>query len=111
MSFRLRFGSLTVARASDTTAGVQFDAATFKVFCDLLEQGSSHSVDFSDGQTSSNGRTRFHWLSWSDAQSKNHTIIGSLSGGALTATVGRDFLLRATESIAGPVTAHSAMDL
>ncbi|HKC39015.1 MAG TPA: M6 family metalloprotease domain-containing protein, partial [Gemmatimonadales bacterium] len=111
MSFRLRFGSLTVARASDTTAGVQFDAATFKVFRDLLEQGSSHSVDFSDGQTSSNGRTRFHWLSWSDAQAKNHTIIGSLAGGTLTATVGRDFLLRATAGSGGSVTADTAIDL
>ena len=111
MSFRLRFGSLTVARASDTTASVQFDAATFNVFRDLLEQGSSHSVDFTDGQTSSNGRTRFHWLSWSDAGLKNHTISGSLAGGTLTATVGRDFLLRATSGTGGSVTADTAIDL
>src|SRR6266566_3701718 len=111
MSFRLRFGSLTVARASDTTASVQFDGVSFKVFRDLLDQGSSHSVDFTDGQTSPNGRTRFHWLSWSDAGLKNHTISGSLAGGTLTATVGRDFLLRATAGTGGSVTADTAIDL
>jgi len=111
MSFRLRFGSLTVASASDTTASVQFDGAGFKVFRDLLEQGSSHSVDFTDGQTSPNGRTRFHWVSWSDAGAKNHSIIGSLAGGTLTATVGRDFLLRATSGAGGSVTADTAINL
>ncbi len=111
MSFRLRFGSLTVARASDTTASVQFDGVSFKVFRDLLDQGSSHSVDFTDGQTSPNGRTQFHWLSWSDAGLKNHTISGSLAGGTLTATVGRDFLLRATAGTGGSVTADTAIDL
>jgi M6 family metalloprotease-like protein len=111
MSFRLRFGSLTVARASDTTASIQFDAASFKVFRDLLDQGSSHTVDFTDGQTSPNGRTRFHWLSWSDAGAKNHTIIGSLAGGTLTATLGRDFLLRATSGTGGSVTADTAINL
>jgi M6 family metalloprotease-like protein len=111
MSFRLRFGSLTVARASDTTASVQFDAASFKVFRDLLDQGSNHSVDFTDGQTSPNGRTRFHWLSWSDAGAKSHTIIGTLAGGTLTATLGRDFLLRATSDAGGSVTADTAINL
>ncbi len=111
MSFRLRFGSLTVARASDTTASVQVDASSFKVFRDLLEQGSSHNVDFTDGQTAPNGRTRFHWVSWSDAGAKNHTIIGSLAGGTLTATLGRDFLLRATSGSGGSVTADTAINL
>jgi len=111
MSFRLRFGSLTIARGSDTTASILFDGTGFKVFRDLLDQGSNHSVDFTDGQTSPNGRTRFHWVSWSDAGAKNHTIIGSLAGATFTATVGRDFLLRATSSTGGSVTADTAINL
>ncbi len=58
MSFRLRFGSLTVARASDTAAVIQFDAVSYNVFRDLLDQGSSHPVDFTDGQLSANGPRR-----------------------------------------------------
>src|SRR6266545_7166880 len=64
MSFRLRFGSLTVVRASDTTVTIQFDAANYNAFRDLLDDGSSHTVGFVDGRlwvgrgsTSSPGRT------------------------------------------------------
>jgi len=108
MSFRLQFGSLTVARASDTAATIQFDAAAYGVFRDLLDNGSSHSVGFTDGQLAANGRTRWHFVSWSDGGAKDHTIVGSLAGGALTASVTRDFLLKATAGGGGTVQADTA---
>ena len=111
MAFRLRFGSLTVARASDSAAVIQFDAANFNVFRDLLEQGSSHTVSFSDGQLAPNGRTRWHFVSWSDGGAISHAITGSLAGANLTATVGRDFKLQVTHTSGGGVTADTAVNL
>ncbi|HEY3219493.1 MAG TPA: M6 family metalloprotease domain-containing protein [Gemmatimonadales bacterium] len=111
MSFRLRFGSLTAVKASDTTAVIQFDAANYNVFRDLLDQGSSHTVGFADGQVSANGRTRWHFVSWSDGLPKDHTIVGSLAGGTLTASLGRDFLLIANSTSGGSVTADTAINL
>ena len=111
MSFRLRFGSLTAAKASDTAATIQFDAAPYNVFRDLLEQGSSHTVGFNNGQVAGNGRTRWHFVSWSDGGIKDHTIVGSLAGGTLTASLGRDFQLIANSTSGGSVTADTAINL
>src|SRR2546427_2289082 len=111
MSFRVRFGSLTVAGASDTAAIIQFDAVNYNVFRDLLDQGSSHTVGFTDGQLSADGRTRWHFLSWSDGGAKDHTIVGSLAGATLTASVGRDFKLIANSTSGGSVTADTAINL
>lgn len=111
LSFRLRFGALTVVRASDTAATIQFDAATFNVFRDLLEEGSSHTVGFTDPQFSANGRTRWHFVSWSDGGAATHTITGSLAGGTLEATVTRDFKLIATSDTGGSIQADTAIDL
>ena len=111
MSFRLRFGSLTVAKASDTAATIQFDAVAYPVFRDLLDEGSSHTVGFNNGQVAANGRTRWHFVSWSDGGAKDHTIVGSLAGGTLTASLGRDFQLIANSTSGGSVTADTAINL
>ncbi len=111
MSFRLQFGSLTVARASDTAATIQFDTATYKVFRDLLDQGSTHTVGFGSGQVSSDGRTRWFFSSWSDSGAISHTITGSLAGGTLTANLARQFKLIATVTSGGTVTADTAINL
>ena len=111
MSFRLRFGSLTVARASDSAAVIQFDGASFSVFRDLLDDGSSHTVGFNDPQVAPNGRTRWHFVSWSDGGAINHPITGNLAGANLTATVARDFKLQANHTSSGGVTADTAINL
>jgi M6 family metalloprotease-like protein len=111
MSFRLRFGALTVARASDTGAVIQFDAAPYNVFRDLLDQGSSHNVGFADGQLSADGRTRWNFVSWSDGLAINHAITGSLAGGTLTANLARQFKLTATATSGGSVAADTAINL
>ncbi len=111
MSFRLRFGSLTVVRASDSAAVIQFDGASFSVFRDLLDDGSSHTVGLNDPQVAPNGRTRWHFVSWSDGGLPNHGITGSLAGANLTATVARDFKLQANHTSGGGVTADTAINL
>ncbi len=109
MSFRLKFGSLTVVRASDTTATIRFDAANYFAFRDLLDDGSSHNVGFVDSQVV--GRTRFNFQSWSDGLAINHPITGSLAGGTLTASLLRDFKLKATSGSGGTIQADTAIDL
>jgi len=111
MSFRLRFGALTIVKGTDTSATIQFDGSPFNVFRDLLDEGSSHTVGFTDNQVAGNARTRFHFVSWSDGGAKDHTIVGSLSGTTLTATLTRDFKLIATSTAGGRVTADTAVNL
>jgi len=111
MSFRLRFGALTVVRASDTAATITFDGSPLNVFRDLLEQGSSHTVGFGAGQVSPDGRTRWFFSSWSDGGAINHTIIGNLAGGTLTASLSRQFKLIATPTSGGSITADTAINL
>ncbi len=111
MSFRLRFGGLTVVRASDTAATIQFAGASYNVYRDLLEEGQSYTVSFTDPQVSANGRTRFHFASWSDGGALTHSHTGQLAGGTLTATVTRDFKLIATSTSGGSIQADTAIDL
>lgn len=111
MAFRLRFGALTVVRASDTAAVIQFDGAPFNVFRDLLEEGASYTVSVADTQISANGRTRWRFASWSDGGARTHAIIGSLSGGTLTATLNSDFKLIATATPGGTITPDTAINL
>lgn len=111
MSFRLQFGSLTAVRGNDSAATIQFDASTYSVFRDLLDDGSSHTVGFTDQQV--NGRTRWNFQSWSDGGAISHLITGSLAGGTLTATLLRDFKLTATGGPDGSIQATdtSGIDL
>ena len=108
MAFRLRFGGLTVVRASDTAAAIQFSGATYNVYRDLLEEGLGYAVDFPDPQLSPNGRTRFHFVSWSDAGAKAHNYTGRVLGDTLRANVTRDFKLIAAVQGAGTIQADTA---
>lgn len=108
LSFRLRFGGLTVVRASDTAATIQFAGASYNVYRDLLEEGQGYTVSFPDPQVSANGRTRFHFVAWSDGGPITHPYTGHLAGETLTATVSRDFKLIATVQGAGTVQADTA---
>ena len=111
LSFRIRFGALSVVRATDTTATVQFLGSSYTVYRDLLEQGGSYAVNFVDGQISANGRTRFHFQSWSDGGAISHNYIASLAGDTLIANVGRDFKLVATASSGGTIQSDTAINL
>jgi M6 family metalloprotease-like protein len=112
LSFRIRFGGLTTVRASDTTAFIQFAGGTYNVYRDLLDDGGSYTVSVQEGHLSANGKTRFHFQSWSDGGAISHTYSGSLSGGTLTASVTADYKLIATAGTGGSIQADtSGVDL
>lgn len=111
MSFRLQFGALTGVQASDTAASIQFDASSYKVFRDLLDNGSSHTIGIADTQVSGNQRVRWIFQSWSDGGASTHGITGSLAGGTISANLVRDFKLKATTGGGGTIQADTAIDL
>jgi M6 family metalloprotease-like protein len=111
MAFRLRFGGLTVVRATDTAAVVQVDATTYNVFRDLLDEGSNHSVSVASPQLSANGRTRWRFASWSDGGAATHPITGRIAGGTIIANLNRDFKLIATAGSGGTISADTAVNL
>ena len=111
LAFRLRFGALTVVRASDPAALIQFAGSSYSVYRDLLEQGQGYTVSFTDPQLSGNGRTRFHFGSWSDGGALTHSYTGQLDGDTLTANVTHDFKLMATADTGGSIQADTAINL
>ena len=108
LSLRLRFGALSVVRASDTAATIQFAGSTYNVFRDLLDQGQGYSVSFTGPQLSANGRTRYNFSSWSDGGAQSHTYIGQLAGDTLVANLSRDFKLIATSGSGGTIQVDTA---
>ncbi|MDP3910825.1 MAG: M6 family metalloprotease domain-containing protein [Gemmatimonadales bacterium] len=111
MSFRLRFGALSVVRASDTAAVIQFEGVNFTVFRDLLEEGGSYDISVADTQVAANGRTRWRFDSWSDLGARTHTITGQVLGDTIVATLTRDFRLVATAAGPGTIQPDTAVDL
>jgi M6 family metalloprotease-like protein len=111
MSFRLRFGGLTVVRGSDTTAVISMDAVNYNVFRDLLDDASLHTVSVADTQLSFNNRTRWRFASWSDGLARSHTITANLAGGTITATLSRDFKIVATAGANGTIASNPVVDL
>ncbi|HXO86735.1 MAG TPA: M6 family metalloprotease domain-containing protein [Gemmatimonadales bacterium] len=107
LSFRLRFGALTLVRASDPAATIQFNGSSYTEYRDLLEEGQGYPVNITDPQLSANGRTRFHFGSWSDGGAQSHSYIGHLAGDTLTAMLTRDFKLTVTASTGGTIQADT----
>jgi len=69
---------------------VSFDGAPYFVFRDMLDSLSLHTVSVADIQFSSDARTRYRFLSWSDGLAATHMITGQPQGVTLTATLARD---------------------
>jgi M6 family metalloprotease-like protein len=110
LSFRLRFGALTVVRASDTTATVQVETASgpVAVFREILEEGRGYQVHYADPQFADAGRRRLRFASWSDGGAITHTYIGKVAGDTLIANIARDFKLIATSSSGGTIQADTS---
>jgi M6 family metalloprotease-like protein len=110
LTFRVRFGQLTVVAASDTSAEVQVDGAPVNVFRNLLDDGSTHTVAVADTQFTAGGRTRFVFQSWSDGQPISHSITGALAGGTYTAILARANRLDVVRSGPGTVAFNPVAD-
>ena len=111
VSFRVRFGGLSVVRASDPLATIQFDGVTYSQFTDLVDEGSSHTIAFVGPQLSGDGRRRFNFQSWSDGGAASHGITGHLAGDTLIANVTHDFKLIATTGGGGTIQADTNINL
>jgi hypothetical protein len=109
-SFRLRFGGLSVVKASDTTLQVQVDGAPYNVFRDLFDEGSSHIIAVEDSQSPGSPRTVFTFQSWSDGGAISHTVSGSLSGATYTATLAEAHRLLVSVGANGSVSYSPAAD-
>jgi M6 family metalloprotease-like protein len=103
MSFRLQFGGVSLVRANDSSAVVQFDSVNYFVFRGLLANLSSHEVGVADTQLTNAGRTRFRYQSWSDGLPNPHAITGSFTGDTVIATLAKDFKAQFATSGSGSV--------
>jgi M6 family metalloprotease-like protein len=110
MSFRLRFGGLTLVQASDTAAQVQVDAAPYTVFRDLFDNGSTHTIAIVDSQLAAGGRTRFTFQSWSDGGAISHQVTGTLAGTNYVANLGKAHRLDVVVGASGTVGYSPAAD-
>jgi M6 family metalloprotease-like protein len=111
MAFRVRFGGLTVVRASDTAAVIVVRGDTTRVFRDLVPEGDVFSVAVPDTQVAPDGRTRWRFTAWSDGQPRVHDVVGSAAGDTLIATLARDFRIAVAVQGSGTVTPTPAIDL
>jgi M6 family metalloprotease-like protein len=110
MSFRLRFGGLTVVKGSDTSAVIQVDGTPYNVFRDLLADGSSHTIAIPDTQFTNNNRTRLAFVSWTDGGAISHVVTGSTTGATYTALLAVAHRLTVNVGANGTVTSNPAAD-
>ncbi len=110
MDFRLRFGGLTLVKASDTTVQVQVDGTPYNVFRDLFDDGSSHTIAVQDSQFPGSLRTVFVFQSWSDGGAISHTVTGSRTGATYTATFAKAHRLLVSVAPNGSVSYNPAAD-
>ncbi len=112
MRFRVRFGGVTVVKASQTGAQVRVDGVAMQQYQNVLTNGETHTISVDALQTSADGRTQYLFQSWSDRGARSHTIIGtgSTTGTTYVATVGSQYLAKYVVVGGGSVGASPAVD-
>ena len=110
MSFRLRFGGLTVVRASDSALQVQVDGAPYNLYRDLFDDGSNHTIAVQDSQFPGSLRTVFTFQSWSDGGAISHAVTGSSTGATYTASFAAAHRLLVNVAANGGVSYSPAAD-
>jgi M6 family metalloprotease-like protein len=98
MSFRLAY-PVSLVRASDTAAVIQFDGVSYNVYRETLDPGTSHTVGVAATQYTAAGSTRHVFVSWSDGGALSHSFTAGATADTLTAT-----LARAHRLVYGPST-------
>jgi len=102
MQFRLTY-PVWVVRATDSAAVIQFDAATYHLFRDILTQGSVHSVSVADTQFTAGGRTRQVFVSWSGGQPRSFSYTAGAAPETLTVILARSQQVHYTATSGGTI--------
>jgi hypothetical protein len=108
MSFRARYGALTLVRGADTAAIVRVGGNPFNVYRNLLD-GETVTISMDAQQTSTDGRRRFTWLSWSDGGAISHDVTGTLAGDTVIADLDRELKVLATATAGGTITSNPVL--
>jgi len=87
VTFRLRFGGLTLVRASDTAAVVHVDTGSYHVFRGLVDSGSTHTLSIDSLQLTNGGRTQERFVSWSNSKARTQTDTAGTTADTVIATV------------------------
>jgi hypothetical protein len=110
VTFRLRFGGVTVVQATDTSAVVQVDNANYGVFADILDSGSVHQIGVAATQYSADQRTRYTWVRWSDSGLIVHSVTVPPGGRTYVATLARAFKVGYSAAAGGTVSVSPTAD-
>jgi M6 family metalloprotease-like protein len=105
MSFRLRFGSVTVVWPSDTTAQIRVRGVAYNVYRDLFLGGDTVTVSVDSAQQSADGRTQFLFNAWSDGLARTHLVTMTGAAATFTANLNRRFELSYATAGAGTIAA------
>jgi immune inhibitor A len=111
ISFQLRLGGVTVVRASNPAVPVRVDGITHTVFDEVLEAGTVHTVDVDSLTVSSDERTAYRFLSWSDGGARTHDFTATVTGDSLVATVLPTYRVRVATAGSGSVVALDGSDV
>ena len=111
VAFRIRFGGLTVVKASDTSAAIKVHGTAYHLFQDLLGAADTATIAMDSAESGNGGRSQYLFASWSDGGARSHVITGTLSGATLTASVTAQHQLMATTSGSGSVAAVPNVDV
>ncbi len=110
MVFRVTFGGATMVAASDTAAAVRVDSVATRVYRNILDSGSTHTIDIDSSQLSADQRTEYVFQSWSDGKARTHAIVAEPGGATYTAAVRHRYLVTVGRLGGGTVTASTPID-
>jgi M6 family metalloprotease-like protein len=110
MTFRVSFGAATVVKASNAGAQVRVDGVATLLYQRVMTNGETHTISADTSQLSSNGKSKFLFVSWSDGGARSHTITGTAAGSTYVATVAPQFLAQYAFAGGGSVSATRTID-
>lgn len=105
VALRVRFGGISVVRASDTATVVQVDGWPYSVYRAVFEEGAPHTVGVADTQFTQGQRVRWRFRSWSDGGARIHAIAGVAAGDTIEALLAPEYMLSIDPTTGGSVSA------
>jgi len=110
MVFRFLNRARSVVAASVTGALVKVNGVLTPRFDDILAPGDTLAVDVDSQQVSANGKGRFTFQAWSDAQPASHVFIQGPQPDTLVATFSAEYRVKTNVAGSGAVQASVAGD-